>query len=164
MQESLLDFGAAGKGYLVDLLAELLLEHGVDNFVIDAGGDIRQHTNEHQGRTIVALENPHNPMEAIGSVSLHNGSICGSAPNRRQWGEWHHIIDPHSLQPTRDKAATWAIVADTERYPTMLADGLATALFFVSSSRLTDFDFDYLVVKADNSYSISKNLPCTIYV
>ena len=39
----LLDVGAAGKGQLVDLVAELLADRGVLGATVDGGGDVRHH-------------------------------------------------------------------------------------------------------------------------
>ncbi|MFZ1249976.1 MAG: FAD:protein FMN transferase [Candidatus Microsaccharimonas sp.] len=39
----MLDFGAAGKGYMVDIIANLLEKEGIQDYVIDASGDIRHH-------------------------------------------------------------------------------------------------------------------------
>jgi thiamine biosynthesis lipoprotein len=36
-----IDVGAAGKGHLVDIVAELLREAGFSQFVVDGGGDLR---------------------------------------------------------------------------------------------------------------------------
>ena len=37
-QPVLLDFGAAGKGYLVDIVSDILRQHGIARFCVDAGG------------------------------------------------------------------------------------------------------------------------------
>lgn len=52
----------------------------------------------------------------------------------------HHIFNPHTMQPTRDILATW-VIAETA----MIADGLATALFFITPEKLQkSFDFQYV--------------------
>lgn len=153
--ECLLDFGAAGKGYLVDLISDLLRKQGITEFVVDAGGDIREASPALRSSTPVGLEDPGRPGESIGYVELHNQSLCASAGNRRQWGEFHHIIDPSTLRSTSDIKATW-VVANT----TMLADGLSTALFFTSPERLAkEFDFEYVIQMADNTIRSSDNFP-----
>jgi thiamine biosynthesis lipoprotein len=133
----LIDVGAAGKGYLVDLVAAALIEAGIDEFVIDASGDIVQ-----AGALPirVALEHPRDAKKAIGVLELHNGALCGSSTSRRAWGAGlHHVIDPVTGLPANDVIATWVRAADG-----LTADGLATALFFVGGSRLSDyFDFTY---------------------
>jgi thiamine biosynthesis lipoprotein len=135
---TLIDVGAAGKGYLVDLVGELLHEHGVHEFVIDASGDLLVSTERARR---IALEHPFDPSLAIGVVELSRGSICASGSNRRVWGEGlHHIVDGRTGEPTRDVIATWAI-AETA----LVADGLATALFFSSPERLSEaFEFEYV--------------------
>lgn len=161
-----LDFGAAGKGYLVDLVAELLESKGVNHYIIDAGGDIRVASPapaESAPVTTVALEDPRDPSKAIGQVRLdgrqQGSSLCGSAPNRRAWGDMHHIIDPHTLRPTTDIAATW-VVTDS----TMLADGLATCLFFTSPEKLLrTFSFDYVILHTNGTANVSANFPGELF-
>lgn len=119
----LLDVGAAGKGYLADLVSALLADLGIPTHVIDASGDLvaRGDTAE-----VVALEHPGDPAKAIGMVPLHDGALAASAVNRRAWGDGlHHVIDALTGLPTASVIATWALAPDA-----LHADGLATALFF----------------------------------
>jgi thiamine biosynthesis lipoprotein len=133
----ILDFGAIGKGYLVDLVGEILQQHNVTDYVVDAGGDMRHRGSDTQ---TVGLENPFDASMVIGAVPLQNASLCGSATNRRRWGnDLHHVIDGRTGLPVTEIAATW-VVAST----TALADALATALFFVTADKLVgigDFQF-----------------------
>ncbi len=158
-----LDFGAAGKGYLVDILGNLLLEEDIQDFLIDAGGDILHHSPAPTAKSTpvgieIALEDPKNPKKAIGTVVVSNQSVCGSASNRRAWGGMHHIIDPRSLAPTEEVIAIW-VVADTA----VEADGLATALFFVEPEAIKNFDFEYVILRADNSINVSKEFPGELF-
>ncbi len=157
---SILDFGAAGKGYLIDIVSEILEEKGVASYCIDAGGDIR-YRNDKKRTLRVGLENPDNFQQVIGVAEITNESICGSAGNRRKWGKYHHIIDPFTLSSPQTILATWVIapttMPGTSRYPTMLADGLATCLFFVSPEILLNkFSFEYIIMYSD--YSIMKSV------
>ena len=135
----LVDVGAAGKGRLVDLIAEDLRAAGHDDFVVDGSGDLLVAGAEAPLR--IALEDPRDPRNAIGVARVGNGALCASAVNRRAWGQdLHHIIDGRTGEPTRDVTATW-VVADSA----MVADGLATALFFADAPRLSAaFDFHYV--------------------
>ena len=153
----LIDVGAAGKGYLVDLIGELLHEGGVHTFVIDASGDLLVSGPE---ATAVGLEHPFDPSLAIGEVSLANRSICASGSNRRVWGEGlHHILDGRTGEPTRDVIATWAI-ADTA----LLADGLATALFFADPAELAEtFEFEWVRVFSTGTAERSADLPGRLF-
>ncbi|TAH35169.1 FAD:protein FMN transferase [Candidatus Saccharibacteria bacterium] len=144
---TLIDVGAAGKGFAIDAVAALL----GDSYTVDAGGDIRLAGHSET----IGLEHPLQPGMAIGTVTVSAGSICGSAGNRRAWGDgsWHHILDPRTSKPTAEVLATWAIAPTA-----MEADGLATALFFVPPETLQNLaDFLFIVLYADGSVRHTKH-------
>ncbi|SMQ62944.1 FAD:protein FMN transferase [Agreia sp. VKM Ac-1783] len=148
---TVIDVGAAGKGYLVDLVAEVLVEAGITEFVIDASGDLLT-----SGEPLrVGLEHPFDPSKAIGVVTIENESLCASGSNRRVWGSGlHHILDGRTGAPTSDIIATWAIAANG-----LLADGLATALFFVQPERLAEhFEFDWVRMRSSGIAERSRTL------
>jgi FAD:protein FMN transferase len=156
-QPLVLDIGAAGKGYLVDIIGELLEEHQIFRYVIDASGDIRHRGSDSQA---VGLENPHDTSRVIGVMNLQNVSLCASASNRRKWGEkLHHIINPHTKLPVRDVVASWVIAKNT-----LVADGLATALFFVDSERLSQWDFQYVCLMADGKVTHSHEFMGELFI
>jgi thiamine biosynthesis lipoprotein len=75
------------------------------------------------------------------------------------WDVYHHIIDPHSLKSPRHIRAVW-VVADTG----LLADGLATALFFCPAATLAkSYNFAYAMVYDDYSLEHSDNFPATFF-
>ena len=143
-QPVLLDFGAAGKGYLVDLVVKVIEGFGFDEYCVDAGGDIF-----YKGKQPikVGLENPNNTDQVIGVCHLAEGSICGSAGHRRAWAEFTHIINPQTLLSPKEISAVW-VTANSA----LVADALATCLFFVPARTLVDaYDFNYVLVRSDNS-------------
>jgi thiamine biosynthesis lipoprotein len=159
---TLLDFGAAGKGYLVDLVGEVLDAQGITDYSIDAGGDMMHKGSSHESLR-VGLEHPGDITKAIGVVTLRNQSLCGSAGNRRVWQgkdfTFNHMINPVTLQSPQDIIATW-VVADT----TIIADGMATCLFFVAPERLQkEYTFEYLILEADYTFKKSENFPAEIF-
>jgi thiamine biosynthesis lipoprotein len=124
-----IDIGAAGKGQLCDLVGEVLRDHGVGAFVVDASGDILRRG---PGTIRVALEHPGDPTLAVGVAELGDGSICASATNRRAWADGiHHVLDATTGIPVDAIVATWAIAADA-----MTADGVATALFLTEPAAI----------------------------
>lgn len=153
----LIDVGAAGKGYLVDLLDGLLSGAGLADYVIDGGGDLI-HRGDHVCR--VALEDPTDPQSTIGVANVRNMALCGSATNRRRWGpDLHHVIDTTSGEPTTTIRATWA-TADTA----MVADGLATALFFTDPARLArEFNFACVRLPAAGGVEYSSNFDGNLF-
>jgi thiamine biosynthesis lipoprotein len=148
---ALLDVGAAGKGQLVDLVGGVLTAAGIEEFLIDASGDLL-----HRGPqpVQVALEHPYDTSLAIGTVALENGALCASAANRRVWGEGlHHVLDGLTGQPIHTVVASWVLAGSA-----MVADGLATALFLVDEDRLNNaFDFAYVRMFSDGRGQCSAN-------
>ena len=156
---ALLDFGAGGKGYLVDIVSELIEASGIKSYCVDAGGDMR-HRNFDKKTLRVGLENPDDTTEVVGVVKVFNESLCGSAGNRRTWGNFHHIINPNDLSSPRNVKSVWC-TSET----TLLSDMLTTALFFVDASVLLQhFKFEYLVIYSDNSLVKSENFKAEIFI
>lgn len=152
-EPALIDVGAAAKGQLVDLVTGVLREHGVTEAIVDAGGDVR---NDGPTPVRVALEHPREPAKAIGVVTLEPGrAICASAINRRVWGDGvHHVVDARLGQPTSEVLATWCTAPTA-----MLADGVATALFFSDTASLAErFDVACARVDATGRITHSANL------
>jgi thiamine biosynthesis lipoprotein len=144
-EPALLDVGAGGKGYLVDLVAGVLGAHGRTEHVVDAGGDLRAAVPE---PLTVALEDPRDTTRAIGVLRLTDGALCGSATNRRAWAPGvHHVVDARTGAPTSDVLATWAVGPSA-----LVADVAATALFFAEPDLVASrFGIRYVVLRADGS-------------
>jgi thiamine biosynthesis lipoprotein len=147
---SLLDFGAGGKGYLVDIVSEIIEKEGAKSYTVDAGGDIRSRVSDNHPIKI-GLENPRDKSEVLGVANILNQSICGSAGNRRKWGKFNHIINPETLNSPDEIEAVWVIADET-----MVADILTTAIIFTDlSTLLSSFHFEYLILWKD--FSVTKS-------
>lgn len=152
-----IDVGAAGKGHLVDLIAQILLDDGVDRFVVDGSGDLRHRGPE---PVVVGLEHPTRPGRAIGTVPLRNAALCASATNRRAWGDGlHHILDARAGRPVSDVIATWVIADDAAT-----ADGLATALFVSEPEALCAFEFSWVRMLADGRVQWSNDFDGELFL
>ena len=152
----LLDFGAAGKGYLVDIIGELISNDGIKEFCIDAGGDIIVNGSE---ATRIGLEHPDDPTLAIGVAEIRDQSICGSSGNRRKWGNFHHTINPLTLKSPDEIKSVW-VVADKA----MVADALTTCLTLdPNPTNYIDFNFEYVMLYKDNRALKSPNFPGEIF-
>lgn len=114
-----LDFGAVGKGFLVDLLAQKLEQWGYDYYLVDASGDFRVSLPPGARPLRIALQDPANLEQAIGIAEIHRGAFCASAISRRRWQDarsnltYHHILDALTGEPTRTVAATWVSIGST---------------------------------------------------
>lgn len=160
-----LDFGAAGKGYFVDLVTQIIKEelgsempsdcdsHADFDFLVNAGGDMRACFSEENSQIKVALENPFDTTQAVGVASITSGSLCASSAARRRWKVKDanclaanafesnliatHLINALDGVPSQKLSASWTYVpAKTCAFPTAYADALATALFVSQESDL----------------------------
>ena len=155
---SVLDFGAAGKGFLVDLIGKIIEENQVNNYCIDAGGDIIYKTKGEEFLK-VGLENPDNFKQVIGVCNIKNQSLCGSSGNRRKWGNFNHIMNPENLKSVEDIKAIWVVAENG-----LIADGLSTVLFLTDPKNLKrDFSFEYLKVLTDGTFVKSENFPGEVF-
>lgn len=150
------DFGAAGKGYVIDLVCKLLDTQSVEEYVVEAGGDMK-----HKGNSVikVGLENPSDTSTAIGVATVGNMSICGSSGSRRKWNNHHHIINPLTLKSPDKVVATWVVSNDA-----IVANAIATSLFFVEPYTFeTHSKFEYVILNLDGTVEVSKNFNGEIF-
>ncbi len=162
----LLDFGAAGKGYLIDLVGEVLRSNGIVAYCIDAGGDILFNdqlsiiNDQKKTKTIrVGLEDPDDANKVIGVYELGSQSICGSAGNRRAWGDFTHIMNPKTMVSPTEIIAVWVVANQA-----IIADALTTCLFFVKPETLADaYKFEYFILYKDRSFEKSVGFDAEIF-
>lgn len=127
-----LDLGAIAKGYAVDRVANLLLERGFSNFLVEIGGETRVfgQNPEHQAWKIGILR-PDDTQNIQKMVFLTDGRAIATSGDYRNFyraenGEIEtHIMDPRTGEPARHKTASVSVLAED----CMTADALATALF-----------------------------------
>ena len=130
-----LDFGACGKGYLVDVLARRLRTIISGEWLIDAGGDMAINIPDAARPVSIGLEDPADTASAIGIAHMSCGSFCASAPSRRHWGaayKLHHLLNAIDGQPAHGISAAWvavpsSVAADATADTTDTTDTTATA-------------------------------------
>lgn len=153
-----LDFGAAGKGYLIDIIATVIEGYNINYYCIDGSGDIL-YKNKKEFPLRIGLEHPDNPRQVIGVATLEEGSLCGSAGNRRAWDKYNHMINPYTLESPTDVKAVWTIAKSA-----LQADGLATCLFFVEPEKIKKhFTFEYVILRKDYTITKSTSFPGEFY-
>ncbi|MEL6183037.1 MAG: FAD:protein FMN transferase, partial [Myxococcota bacterium] len=128
-----IELSAIAKGYAVDQVSEALLELGVQDHLVEIGGEVRGSGRGPRGRWTVGIERPEpgstKRVEEV--VPLPAGRGLATSGNYRNFvlGEGGrtvtHIIDPRSGNPVDHGLGSVTVVADT----CMTADALATALY-----------------------------------
>lgn len=134
-----LDLSSIAKGFGVDKLAEHLEQLGVNNYLVEIGGELRGKGSNLQGQPWrIAIEQPTLAQgESVQIIApLHNLGMATSGNYRNYFEDENgnrmsHIIDPSQLRPVSHNLASITVLAPT----TMTADGLSTGLFVLGAEK-----------------------------
>ena len=126
-----LDFNAIAKGYSVDIIKEFFLEKGLQNFLIEVGGEIsvNGHTKKNK-KWKIAIQNPIDLNKFYSYINLENISLATSG-NYRKFridpitGErYAHIVNPKTGLNSKNNILSVSVISST----CMEADAWATAV------------------------------------
>ena len=121
-----LDFGGIAKGYAVDLTIERLRSLGINNAIVNAGGDLRAIGTHGDRPWRVAVRKPGGGN--VGSVQVQGDEAIFTSGNYERFRQdkterYPHILDPGTGWPAKDIASV-TVISDEG----ILADAAATAL------------------------------------
>ena len=124
----LLDLGGYAKGYALEVGTQRLLNAGVENALINAGGDITALGQAGERPWRIGIRDPDGSSVLAGIEMRDRETVVTSGDYERFFEHggirFHHILDPRSGYPAaRTRSVT---VIDTDA---VLADAAATALF-----------------------------------
>lgn len=142
-----IDLGGLGKGWLIEKLAGYLKHSGINNFIINGGGDITTSGNA----VDIYLEHPLNSKLQIGKVELHNNSLASSSNIKRSWinkgKRRSHIIHPEDNK--LDDLLSVHVMADS----ILFADTFATIFMLVNRKKRLEYceryGFEYMEILED---------------
>lgn len=162
-----IELGGLGKGYAQDQVAKILESNGVFHYYVNAGGDIyaKRGISDAQGGNdpwVIILEHPDDPTLAIGTIELDCKSLAASAPNKRRWGNSHHLLNAKTLLPQMDVKAIF-VLAKTG----IEADAYATALFTAGFARGIELSkklpVEVLMASSQNKMFMSSGFNATLF-
>ncbi len=121
------DFGGFGKGVALDRAEEIFVEYGIENAIINAGGDLNTMGMPGDRPWKVGIRHPVH-WGAIASVELRAGEELYTSGNYERFIEsegirYAHIIDPRDGMPV-EHIVSASVIHDNGA----LADAAATAL------------------------------------
>lgn len=137
LSELSLDVSSLAKGYAVDQVADLLLEQGINRFMVEVGGEIRLSGLSGRGDAWrIAIERPDSAGRSVdAAISLTDVAVATSGDYRNYFevnGErYSHMIDPRTGHPISHDLVSVTVV-----HPEcMIADAWATALAVLGAER-----------------------------
>ncbi len=131
-----LDFGAFAKGYAVDLAIERLRAMGIENAIVNAGGDLRAIGSKSGEPWRIGVRHPQG-NGVLAAIAVQGDEAVFTSGNYERYREYEgvhytHILDPRSGMPVEgvtsvtvihdngavaDAAATALVVAGPEEWP-----------------------------------------------
>ncbi len=123
-----LDFGGNAKGLALDIAIHKLREAGIENAVVNIGGDMRVIGNKNGQAWSIGIQDPKNPSKAIAAVHLSGDESIVTSGTYQRFFEWKgqrfsHILNPNTGKPASGFASVTVIHPDATT-----ADSAATAI------------------------------------
>lgn len=134
-----LDLASIAKGYGVDQVAALIKARGVENFLVEIGGEVYaagHRKDGHPWRVGINTPRPEaSARQVYRAVSLSERAMATSGDYRIFFEidgrRYSHVIDPRNGYPVENGVVSATVLADN----CTLADGLATALMVMGPSK-----------------------------
>lgn len=122
-----LDLGGIAKLPIMQAGMHQLLAHGIQNAMINGGGDVLVHGQLNGRDWRIGLRDPRQPDQLLGVVALNKGFVASSGDYERfimhEGKRYHHILDPKTGYPTQGLHGVTLISEELE-----LINGLGAAL------------------------------------
>jgi thiamine biosynthesis lipoprotein len=158
-----IDVGGIGKGYAADQAVSAMKKAGALAGVVALSGDIKTFGQLPGGRKFpIGIQHPRKEGEVLGFIDLENEAISTAGDYERFFEHdgvrYHHILDPHTLQPARRCQNVTVIARDG-----IWADGLDTGIFVMGAElgmQLIEAlpDVEAIIVDASGRIHVSSGL------
>ncbi|HSW55046.1 MAG TPA: FAD:protein FMN transferase [Ignavibacteriaceae bacterium] len=125
-----LNFGAIAKGYAVDRSIEVLIQSGITEAFVNAGGEIKTLGND----WIAGIQHPRNIKEIVTKIGLNGISVATSGDYENYFEKdgvrYHHILNPKTGYSAGGIQSVTVIHKNNA-----FADGIATAVFVMRKTK-----------------------------
>jgi len=129
------DFGAIGKGYIVDIALDWLRRRGFADAIVNAGGNVAARGSRGDRSWRVGIRDPRMTAELpqlLASLEVYDESVITHGDDQRyfeyQGRRYSHILHPQNGQPAQGLRSLTVVHSDGA-----LADGGGAALFVAGS-------------------------------
>lgn len=127
-----LDFGGVAKGFAIDRLLKELKYKGINNALIDMGGDLKVMGKHGKRAWKVAIRDPRKKDKLVASIELKDKEAAFTSGDYERYlrnkknndKHLHHIIDPRTGYPATGTQSVTVLHNNAST-----ADAAATALF-----------------------------------
>ena len=134
-----IDLGGIAKGYAIDRAGEVLKKHGIENFIVNYGGDMLFCGNKGGRPWSIGIKNPDKPSEILKKLWSGTSGCKGVATSGDyerffmiEGETFSHIMNPKTGKPVKDARSVTVIGEDAT-----VADAAATAVSVALHERET---------------------------
>jgi len=129
-QDVAIDLGGIGKGYGVDRAVQALRDHGIENGLVNVGGDLyAMGGSEDDDPWKVGIRSPDDPTTLSGKIEVSDAAIATSGDYlqyfRHDGNQYHHLLNPATGAPRHTDIHSVTVKANQ----CMTADAAATTAF-----------------------------------
>ena len=130
-----INLSSIGKGYGIDLIGKKLDQLGINNYIINIGGDIlTKGYNSKKENWVIGIENPNLKEKLIKEiVNISNKGLATSGDYKnfftKDGKRYSHIINPKTGKPIKHSTKSVTVIHENS----MKADGWATAFLALGS-------------------------------
>ncbi|MBR6422197.1 FAD:protein FMN transferase [bacterium] len=125
-----IDLGGIAKGYAIDRAADIMKKYGVENFIVNYGGDMLFCGNKGGKPWSIGIKNPDKPSEILKKLELGTSGCKGVATSGDyerffviEGETFSHILNPKTGKPVKDARSVTVIGENAT-----LTDAAATAV------------------------------------
>lgn len=131
------DLSTIAKGYGVDVIAELIEQKGIANYLVEIGGEMRVSGIKLNGQSWrIAIEKPVSKERALQKVIEIGDNAVATSGDYRNYYEQDGVRYSHLINPSTGKPIQHNLVSVTVVHPSaMTADGLATGLIVLGTEK-----------------------------
>ena len=133
-----LDFGGYLKGVALDRAAAILRSQGVNNALINIGGNVMALGSKEGRPWRVGIQHPRQPGP-LATVALHDGEAIGTSGDYQRYFEldgqrYPHLLDPRSGRPAQHTEAVTVLVPAGPKAGT-LSDATSKPIFIAGDGQ-----------------------------
>lgn len=160
--------GAIAKGYVANKVRNVLLEMGIKNGIIIAGGDLITWGSPSESKNWpIGIANPDKSNEAIAWLEVGEMAVVTSGDYERyvliDGKRYGHILNPKTCFPVTGLRSVTIICPDAE-----IADALATSVYVLGKEKGLALinqmkGIDCLLIDDEGKFHTSKNLTINHY-
>ncbi len=157
-----IDLGGIAKGYAVDQGIKILVQNGIMQAMVGAGGDSRIIGTRDGEPWVIGIRNPRDAAQMVAVLPLMDVSVSTSGDYERYFEEngirYHHILDPKTGDSVRQVQSVTIVGTNA-----MQTDALSTSVFVLGVNQglaliNTLSNIDAIIVDGSGQMHVSDSL------